>query len=221
MSRWAGTGTVVLLVAVGCSGEPDHSAPPGVTAERVCDGALDTAGAEALKRLGGTDRFTELTGTTEAGQPNAFSVARAAKHLHDDTALRSRCTVYQAGDTSGRPLVELDFKAASRFPGRGDVESGARDLTYYPMGVLAYTKQENSTSLYFRCTTTGKGNAAAATPYVNAGLFSTPAQIEGDSTGKDRMTVLNSVSRRLADVLACGGEAGLPERIPVPEEPGA
>ncbi|MFJ1597196.1 hypothetical protein [Streptomyces sp. NPDC088261] len=223
--RWVGAGVAVLFGAAGCSGGSGDDTPPGVTAEQVCDGALDTAGAEALRRLGGTDRFTELTGTTEAGQPNAFSVARAAKHLHDEVGLRSRCTVYRAGDRSGRPLVELDFKAASRFPGRGTVEKGARDLTYYPLGVLAYTKEANSTSLYFRCPTKGTGTAAAGTtagtPYVNAGLFSTPARIEGGTSGEDRMTVLNSVSRRLADVLACADEAGLPERVPVPEEPGA
>ncbi|MFJ2650705.1 hypothetical protein ACIO1C_28795 [Streptomyces sp. NPDC087420] len=226
LPHWAAVGTAAVLLGVaGCSDGSDRSdgdqAPPGVTAERVCDGALDATGAEALKRLGGTDRFTELTGTTDAGQPNAFSVARAAKHLHDNTALRSRCTVYKAGDKSGQPLVELDFKAASRFPGRSAVENGARDLTYYPVGVLAYTKEENSTSLYFRCPTRGTGSTAAETPYVNAGLFSTPAQIEGDTTSKDRMAVLNSVSRRLADELTCAGEARLPERVPAPEASGS
>ncbi|QIQ02362.1 hypothetical protein [Streptomyces liangshanensis] len=210
-----------LLATAGCSdGSDDDQAPPGVTAERICDGALDATAAEALKHLGGTDRFTELTGTTDAGQPNAFSVARAAKHLHDNTGLRSRCTVYKAGDKSGQPLVEMDFKAASTVPARQAVENGARDLTYYPLGVLAYAKEENSTSLYFRCPTKGTGSAAAETPYVNAGLFSTPAQIEGDPAGTYRMSVLNSVSRRVADELGCAGDARLPEQVPAGEESG-
>lgn len=189
---------------------PQDSATP---ASRICDGALDAPAVRALERLGGTDGFEELTGKTSAGQPNRFSVSRAAAHVHDDVQLRSRCTVYKSGDTSGAPLIQVDFQATDSHPTEAAVlkEDPKAELTFYPLGVYAATSDENSTSLYFACTTKG---AKGTTKYVDAGIFSTSSQLKGDSTSKDRMTILNAVSRRLATKLGCADEAHLPSSVP-------
>ena len=210
--------SVVAAAAVmalsACSSGDDRAPQASATpANRICDGALDASAQAALKRLGGSDTFKELTGKTSAGQPNQFSLSRAAAHLHDEVELRSRCTVYLPDDTSGAPLVQLDFETSNKPPIRAEVEKqepNAR-LTFYPLGVYAATSDDNSTSLYFTCTTKGADGEAS---YVDGGIFSSGDQLKGNSTSKDRMTILNSVSRRLAEELGCASEANLPSAVP-------
>lgn len=208
----------MLIVAgvSGCSQEAEKDSS-GTSASRICDGTLDTSATEALRRIGGADEFNELTGTTDAGEPNKFSLERAAAHLHDQTEQRSRCTVYKADDKSGQPLIQVDFKASKQYPNRSDVEKDdARGITFYPLGAYASTKDDNSASLYFRCQTR---NPKGETQYVNAGMFSPGNQLQGKSKSMDRMTILNSISRRLAAKLGCEGEAQLPAKVPGPEAP--
>ncbi|MCX4587797.1 hypothetical protein [Streptomyces sp. NBC_01481] len=187
------------------------------SASRICDGTLDKSAAEALQRIGGKGEFSELTGTTDTGEPNKFSIERASAHLHDEVDQRSRCTVYKADDKSGHPLIQVDFKASNDHPNRSEVEKGdSRGITFYPVGVYASTKQGYSTSLSFRCQTK---NAKGKNQFINAGMFSSADQLEGKSTSMDRMTILNSVSRRLAAKLGCQGEAQLPAKVPAPQAP--
>ncbi|GHJ36391.1 hypothetical protein [Streptomyces sp. TS71-3] len=199
-----------------CSGNEnagDRPAPSSTPASRVCDGALDKLAAASLKRLGNDDRFKELTGETDAGRPNTFSLSRAAAHLHDKTELRSRCTLYLRGDTSGAPLIQLDFKAADSHPTRAAVEKAepGRELTFYRLGAYAATSGDDSTTLYFACPTKG---TEGTTSYVDASAFSSGNQLKGHSISKDRMTILNSVARHLAEKLGCADEARLPKTVP-------
>ncbi|GAA1017352.1 hypothetical protein GCM10009564_54930 [Streptomyces thermogriseus] len=215
LSRWLSVGAICLLLTTGCSTGAD-SDQSGVSAEQVCDSSLDKTAAAALRRLGGTDRFEELTGTTDAGEPNAFSLKRAAQHLHDETPLRSRCTVYKAGDKSGSPLIQIDFKVADDYPKRQQNSTQNNDRIYYDIGLYASTQGDYSTVIYFRCSTTDQGKSSA---YVDAGMFTTSTHLKGRSTSVDRMTILNTVSRKLAAELGCSSEAGLPSSIPKPEAP--
>lgn len=211
----AAAATIAALAGLSaCSDDKDDSPDASATpAGRICDGALDEPAVAALKRLGGTDAFEELTGKTAGGQPNRFSLSRAAAHLHDGTELRSRCTVYVPGDNSGAPLVQLDFQAADKPPTRSGVEKADPDKqrTYYPLGAYAATTEENSTVLYFACPTKGKDGTK---PYVDAGVFSSANQLKGHSTSKDRMVILNSVARHLAEKLGCADKAQLPSTVP-------
>ncbi|MGW6600323.1 hypothetical protein [Streptomyces sp. NPDC055036] len=203
-----------MVGVTGCSSEEEKQ-PTGISAGEICDGTLDQTAKESLQRIGGTEKFTELTGTTDSGEPNEFSLDRAAANLHEQESSRSRCTVYKAGDETGKPLIQLDFKASESYPKRSDYQQeDLRDRTFYSLGLYADTKEGYSTSLYFHCETKG---AEGTTPYINAGIFSVADQLEGDSTSKDRMTILNSVSRRLAAELGCSDEAGLASKVPAPE----
>ncbi|MET7441068.1 hypothetical protein ACFYQQ_35455 [Streptomyces sp. NPDC005496] len=208
--RWGALSATFLLALSGCSGEDDKSMP-GRPPGRICDGTLNKSAADSLRRLAGTGRFTELTGTNEVGEPNRFSLEKAASHLHKETPERSRCTVYRADDDSGIPLIQIDFKAADRYPDREKTDQNqARKTVFYDIGAYASTKGNDSTSLYFRCQSSdGKEN----TEYVNAGMFSTGSKLKGSFKSSDRMNILNSVARHVATQLKCSDEAGLPVEV--------
>ncbi|MFJ4922729.1 hypothetical protein [Streptomyces sp. NPDC088725] len=218
--RWAALGMTVATGASGCSQNTAEEYGPRISASKICDRTLDENGISALRRLGGTDDFNESTGITDTGESKKFSMPRAMAHLHDDNAQLSTCTVYTADNKSGAPLVQLDFSASESYPSRSvaEDEDPRGLLIFYPIGVYASTKADNSTSLYFRCTTKG---AKGSTAYIRAGVFSVGNQLKGNSTSKDRMTILNSVSRRLAAEAGCADEARLPAKVPAPEVPGA
>ncbi|MFE8946508.1 hypothetical protein [Streptomyces sp. NPDC007856] len=186
----------------------------GVAAGRICDGTLDTTAGEALQSLGGTSRFDEGSGTNEAGEPRKFSLKTAVEHLHDEYRKRSACWVYKAGDDSGEPLLEIRFSASSSYPSATQQESGGHQ-TRYALGVYAHAGP-NGADLFFRCTTKAPSEEAYVgdTRYVKAELYSTAAKMRGNSIDKDRMVVLNSMSRKLTQEAGCSSEAGLPAVVP-------
>ncbi|WP_338697049.1 hypothetical protein V2W30_15505 [Streptomyces sp. Q6] len=211
----------LAILISGCSSSSGNSsggetASAGVPAVEVCAGTLDASAVAALVRMSGTDRFDELTGTNDAGEPNKFSLGRAVKHLHEKTSRRSACTVYKAGDSSGKPLLEIDFSASLSHP--DDTTSGASNVIY-PLGVYAATGV-NGSQLFFRCKT--EANSADSyvgdSEYVKASMYSASGKIRGDSGGRDRMTVLNSVARALAKEAGCAQEADLPEKLPAADD---
>lgn len=214
------TAACVLLMAVtaaGCSGGTDGGTdkdpePAGRTAGQICAATLDPAAAAALEEISGTDRFSELAGADEAGEPNAFDLERAVAHFDGPAAERSTCAIYKAGDTSGHPLVEIGFEPSGTFPKRGAIKKAdLEDYTFYPVGTYASTRAEGSAALFFSCAAPGAKSGAA---YVHASLFSTTGQFAKDSTSKERMTILTSVSRHLAAGLGCAEQARLPSRLP-------
>lgn len=83
------------------------------------------------------------------------------------------------------------------------------------MGLYAQVGRAGA-DLFFRCSTKAASKDAyiGDTKYVKAELFSTASQLHGDSVDKDRMVILNAVSRKVAQEAGCATEANLPVRVP-------
>ncbi|MFD5796534.1 hypothetical protein ACFWIO_24000 [Streptomyces diastatochromogenes] len=210
--------TAIAVLVGGCSngsGKGDRSEPnTGVAAGKICDGTLDSSAAAALRRLSGTDRFDELSGTNEAGEPNAFSLSRAVKHLHGEYLKRSACWVYKSGDESGTPLLEVRFSATRSYPSSSEKHS-VGDRVRYPLGVYALAGP-NGADLFFRCPTkpTSDDAAIGSTDYVKAEMTAHANQMRGDNVNKDRMVVLNSMARAIAEGAGCTSSAALLAQVP-------
>ncbi|MFI7502944.1 hypothetical protein ACIBVL_31610 [Streptomyces sp. NPDC049687] len=208
----------MLVVASGCSDNSEQSETPrsssGVAANKVCDGTLDASAAAALQRLSGAERFEELTGTNDAGEPNTFSVSRAVKHLHDNYSAQGTCWVYKTDDDSGRSFLEIRFSAAKSHPSSSAGESGD-DTVLYPMGVYARVSG-NGADLYFDCPTKATTDDAFTgdTEFVKAEMYAVAAKIQGKDVNKDRITILNSMARAVAEAAGCASTAALPTRVP-------
>ncbi|QJS09655.1 hypothetical protein HKX69_09065 [Streptomyces argyrophyllae] len=206
---------MALLVA-SCSSDPEHeqAKTSGTTASKVCGGALDASAGQSLQNLAGTDRFDESTGADETGQPRSFSVQDAVRHLHDEYRQRPACWVYKAGDESGKPLLEIRFSASQSYPAPSDKEVNGSKVRY-PVGLYAQVGRDGA-DLFFQCPTRAGSKDAyiGDTKYVKAELYSTRSQLRGDSIDKDRMVILNSVSREVAQEAGCASEADLPTGVP-------
>ncbi len=83
------------------------------------------------------------------------------------------------------------------------------------MGLYAQVGRDGA-DLFFQCPTRAGSKDAyiGDTKYVKAELYSAAAQLRGDSIGKDRMVILNSVSRKVAQEAGCASEADLPTAVP-------
>lgn len=210
--------TAVALLIGGCSNNSSKEKPEesstGIAASKVCDGTLDTSAAAALQRLAGTDQFDESTGTNEAGHPTAFSLKNAVKNLHAEYRKRSACWVYKTGDDSGEPLLEIRFLASRSYPSDSEKESSGGKVRY-PLGVYAQVGPSGA-DLFFQCTTKAPTEDAYVgdTKYVKAELFSVANKMRGDNVNKDRIVILNSISRRVTQEAGCASEAGLPAEVP-------
>ncbi|MEU3826239.1 hypothetical protein AB0F36_13085 [Streptomyces sp. NPDC029080] len=207
--------TVILFSVSACSGSGDGEEEPFLSASQVCGSTLDSAAAEALQRVGGTTKFSELPGTDDAGHPNKFSLEHAAGTLHDDATERNQCDVFKAGDKTGYSLIEVDFSAVASHPtAHGSQDDGGTENTIYPIGVYAKTHGNVSATLFFECSKRETGEKKNSSPYVRAYLYGTPDQVSPDSTGRDLMIILNSISRAMAKQLGCASGAALPARVP-------
>ncbi|MFE9832227.1 hypothetical protein ACFYPK_26780 [Streptomyces halstedii] len=203
----------VVLVLGGASACGDDQGagkrPDALSAPQVCDGALSSAGAEALDRIGGTERFTEIQ---IADDPDyRWSLKQAAKDLQADYTDVHECLLYKASDKSGLPLVTIRFSSDSQHPDPAEDEDGDRLL--FPVGLYAAANENFGTSLYFACPAEGP---EGRTPYVKAEMYGARNQVDPASTAEDRMTVLNDVSRALAEEAGCASEANLPAKLPAP-----
>ncbi|MEU9099349.1 hypothetical protein [Streptomyces sp. NPDC048361] len=117
----------------------------------------------------------------------------------------------------------MDFGASPSVPTRKEFEALHRDrtnstdnaspTTFIPVGASAYTEGSTYTTLYFKCHAQG---GDGETQFVRASMIS-PQRLKGNSQIKDRVTILNSVSRRLAEELGCAADASLPATVPDPE----
>ncbi|WP_190019298.1 hypothetical protein [Streptomyces lucensis] len=210
--------TVVAFLTGACGGSPGKRASEpreaGVSAHSICDGTLDSSAVQALQRLAGTDRFDEATGTNEAGESRAFSLRNAVRHLHDEYGKRSACWVYRTGDNSGYPLMEIRFSASQSYPSNSAKRSEGGEVSY-PLGVFAQVGRTGA-ELFFKCSS----EASSATSYigdvkyVKGEMYSNAAGLRGDSVDEDRMVILNSVSRAVAEQAGCAPEADLPTAVP-------
>jgi hypothetical protein len=127
---------------------------------------------------------------------------------------RNQCVVFKAGDTTGHPLITVDFSAVKHHPGRATVDSEGSDLALYRMGVYAVTHGNTGASLFFKCSTQNPDEPGQSTPFVQAELVGTPTQLSAKSTARDKMAVLNAVSRAMANQLGCVSQASLPSQVP-------
>lgn len=200
----------VALSLCGCTEASEGKKPTGVSAEQVCDGALDAEGAGALMRLSGAENFEELSGENDAGEPNKFSLVRAARHLHDRVGVRSSCKIYRAG-SGDFPVVAIDFVASeySLKPSGGQ----RPETLLFDVGDYAAVSK-NGALLYFKCATKGSaGSFIGDTSYVKGEMTSTSL---GDRDPRDRMAILNSLARAVAEEVGCAAEANLPVKVPSP-----
>ncbi|MFF1359330.1 hypothetical protein [Streptomyces sp. NPDC058297] len=189
----------------------------GVSAGHLCDASFDSHATAAVKKISGVTSFEELAGKNKYGEPNRFSLTRAHKHLGTSLSPRTQCTVYKVSDESGYPFLQIDFKKLTYTPKREvqEKQSGLQKDVFYPIGTRAWTGKEYATSLYFPCKAVeGKG----AKPFVHVAMYSATNQMTSTSTSKERMTILNSVSREFAKELGCLDEARLPARLPAPSK---
>lgn len=206
---------LATLGLVSCSdGDDGKRAESNLTASQVCASTLDASAATALERMGDTEKFTELPGTNDSGKPNKFSLKRAADTLHNDMTQRNQCVVFKSGDTTGHPLISVDFSAVKHHPSTTTGDSKGSDPSRYRMGVYAATHGTTGTSLYFKCSTQNPDEPGQSTPHVEAELVGLPDQLSAKSTGRDRMAVLNAVSRAMAKELGCASQASLPSQVP-------
>ncbi|WP_159046379.1 hypothetical protein [Streptomyces sp. MMG1121] len=209
-------GALALILSVSaCSGHHDSKQETTLSAFQVCDSTLDSSAVASLQRMGATEKFSELPGTDDVGHANKFSLRRAAGTLHDDITKRNQCDVFKSGDKTGHSLIEVDFSASRDHPSvNSSSVQGESENTLYPIGVYAKVHARTSATLYFKCTTYGSTKTADSTPYVRGYLYSTPDQASPNTTGKDLMVILNSISRSMAKQLGCASQAALPSRVP-------
>ncbi len=206
---------VVALGISACDGGDKGTDEVELTASQVCASAFDTSAAKALQRIGDTTKFAEMPGSDDSGKPNKFSLKYSASTVHKDQTQRNQCVVFKAGDKSGHPLIDIDF-SASKYASKTNTSgsSGESENTFYSIGVYAQTGGTSSALLYFKCPTQDPAKASDATPYIRASLTSTPGQISAKATGRDLMTVLNSLSGAMAKQLDCASQAALPSKVP-------
>ncbi|MFI1802206.1 hypothetical protein ACH415_01105 [Streptomyces californicus] len=213
--RWAACWAALIVGATGCSDGGDGGTKQTVrSSAQVCDNTLKSSGQAALKSIGGTDRYTELAGNRQNGEPYRFSVSLAAKRLHSEFSKRNKCAVYRADGENDFPLLDINFKPSHAAPKKVS-DPGAKEL-FYPLGAFASVNSKPGSTyatLYFACPTQGPDGESS---HVMASLFVPKAQTHPGSTPDDRMAVLNDVARSLAEELGCADEAGLPARVPSP-----
>ncbi|MFJ8753368.1 hypothetical protein ACIREO_29150 [Streptomyces sp. NPDC102441] len=207
---WAAFAALVIAGVTGCSNDSSEVEEPDVlSSSQVCDGTLSPAAAAALERIGGTDGFTEIQ--IAGDKDYRWSLEEAEKHLQG-AAFSHRCHVYKEDDESGHPLMSIRFSAKSSHPDPVEAAPNRdRDKFIYPLGLYAATTGYIGADLYFACPTEG---AKGRMPYVQADMFSLENQMKPGSSVKDRMTILNSVSRALAEELGCTAQAKLPAKVP-------
>jgi hypothetical protein len=211
---WTLSGTLGVVALSGCTKDSTSEAS-GAPATRVCASTLDTSAAAALKRISGTDEFTEPgTESHTSTSKNTFSLSSAVENLHGTASQRTKCTVFKADDKSGHPLIEIDFEAAANHPDkRSALKRNSPKITVYSIGAYAATNANFGATLFFTCTTKGPEGVK---PYVKANMYSSGDQFAEEDTSRDRMTILNSISRQLAEKLGCAKAASLPAKIPAP-----
>ncbi|MFG2385775.1 hypothetical protein [Streptomyces avermitilis] len=208
---------IALFVGLSaCSDGNGNKKERNLTAGEVCDSTLDSSAIAGLQRIGNTQKFTELPGTDDSGEPNKFSLKRAASTIHEEMTQRNHCVVYKAGDTTGHPLIDVDFSAARYHPNsKKPAADSSAELTIYPIGVYAVTHGSASASLYFKCPTK---DSEGTKPYIQASVHGSADQVSAKATGKHSMDILNSVSRSMAKQLGCASQANLPTSVPLPEQ---
>ncbi|MYW47991.1 hypothetical protein [Streptomyces sp. SID161] len=140
---------------------------------------------------------------------------KAVQHLHDDYRKRGACWVYKAGDDNGQPLLEIRFSGSQSHPSASDKAGGGK--VRYALGLYAQVGSAGA-DLFFLCPTraTSSDTYVGDTKYVKAEFFADATRLRGNSVDKDRMVILNAISRKVAQEAGCAAEAHLPATVPDP-----
>ncbi len=194
------TGACVLLLAVtACTqdgGDDEAGAEvPLESATRICDGTLSASAAEDLEALTEETEFREsrIPSVARADLEEFVGVLRASTSGYENF-----CYIY-------RPYDELDF-ATLAFGWRDSAPAEFEpepDQMIFRTGEFAYTSG-TTTNIFFSCPV---GNAQGGV--VSARLYDRSLR-----AGAPQVSILNSVSRAVADGLGCLEEAGLAEGRP-------
>ncbi len=83
------------------------------------------------------------------------------------------------------------------------------------MGVFAQVGGKGA-DLYFNCPTKATTDDAFTgdTEFVKTEMFAVAADMQGKDVNKDRMAILNSMARAVAEAAGCASEAALPSQVP-------
>ncbi|MGV9316526.1 hypothetical protein ACWDR0_30715 [Streptomyces sp. NPDC003691] len=208
VARWAVLPMVFALGVTGCSDGATGDGPPGVSAAELCDSTLDAGAQAALEKASRIDRFEELPG-------DEFTLDAMAKGLHKGVQQRSICSVYSTDDGDDFPLFTIDVEVRTSSPRTTPQESKRKLL--YAIGTYAAVNGDASAQIFFPCATKGEKGSM---PFVRSSM-STPRPLAVESTADERMAVLNSVSRKVAERLGCGAASRLPQQVPEALPPGA
>jgi hypothetical protein len=218
MYRSVGRVLVALVCGVGalsvsaCSGEssdgegPDEPSRPtadATPAAEICDGTLSDSAAESLEKVSGQREFTELDGLPRA------KLDDFARLLRRPGAFRETfCNIYTPVH-GPNPFATIDFRwvtmdSPSDFPTPGD-EGGK---IFYATGESAYV-EDDAAIITFPCPI----REASPDEYLDAYLF-TPQPSATDYESGDPMSIINSISRAVAEELGCLEGSGLAEGTP-------
>ncbi|MFI6943408.1 hypothetical protein ACIBI4_29425 [Streptomyces sp. NPDC050418] len=199
--------SAVLIGALASCSSPKTEEPSGLPASRICDSAFDSAASNVLTRLSKKARYEELP-----DKADWFTPDRAVKSLHKSASERTDCLVYAVGDESGTPLLDISFEGVNRYPKAEDQSGGSsRDQADFVMGEFA-TASEIGATLIFSCHTSGEEGRFR---FIKAGMYSTLRSSNGE-LARDLMTILNSISRKVAHAADCADSAELPSSPPEP-----
>ncbi|MBC9711771.1 hypothetical protein H9Y04_04205 [Streptomyces sp. TRM66268-LWL] len=153
-----------------------------------------------------------MSGSTEFdengfGSSQAFSLDRVVEQLHSGPSSDPvNCYVSDA-ERNGKPLLDIEFEAIDHHPTPDPEGADARNEYEFPMGKFAAVGETGGARIYFACPTEGPDGKR---PFVKASLYSVLGPTD------ESMTILNSVSRRLAETIGCTDVASLPGKVPAP-----
>ncbi|QDY79330.1 hypothetical protein [Streptomyces qinzhouensis] len=207
-ARWTALTLTLALGVTGCTQGKTGNKLSGVSSAKICDSTLDSAAQAALKKATRIDRFEELPG-------DEFTLDAMPQGLHHGIQERTVCRVYTTDEGDDIALFTIDFEPRTHYP-RETQESSKGERILYPVGKYAAADGDSSVQIFFPCPTTGE---KGRTPFVRSSM-STPRPLAGESTADERMTVLNSISRRVAERLGCAAASGLPQQLPAPPPAG-
>ncbi|WP_158711046.1 hypothetical protein [Streptomyces albus] len=190
--------TCTYLLTSACSADPSPTQGE-YSASEVCDATLEKKAAHHLESLTGANTFDV---------PNIVHRKQLADRLRrapEEAKYHEFCRIYTA-DSNGVPAATLEFRRRSPFSGSRKKD----EWITYRTGQHAHTSDDGA-SLYFHCPSS---DAGPDDQYVKGVLWAGKREIAPDRFSTATISILNSVSRRLAQELGCAKEARLTAGTP-------
>jgi hypothetical protein len=200
----------MLLSSSGCSSEESESSSGSGTetvleqmpATEVCDGTLHSDAAAGLERISGETLFSE--------QNHSRLVEYLRMLRRSDDFRELFCDIYTPAHSES-PFARVYFRWTTREEVSGtEADSPREDEVYrYQAGMRAYV-EENSAFIYFSCPANGAPDGMSI---LGGGLYTS---LEGAVDPDPAISIINSISRAVADGLDCLPESELPAGTPAP-----